>query len=700
MQSSFTGNLTGTVFFLYFMLAGTTAACLIFKKENSFAKLIMGLAAGALFLHCLPSLFAFVFGFTVTAHILAAVTLVPVYICGIKKSAFSYFDGSEIISAVKQNKLTAAVFTLTFALWCYLLYTHILLPTDGNGLYTGQCTYGDMCMHLGFISSIANQSVFPPDYSIFPGTLLAYPFLNAAISSSIYLFGASLRWAYILPMLTAFIQIIGCVYLLAYTVLGSRGKSFITYIMYIFNGGLGFIYFTGLCKDSGLKFRDIFSGYYTTPTNLIDHNIRWANLIADIFLPQRASLFGYAMLFPCIWLLYRAVWQNEKKYFIYAGISAASLPLIHTHSFLGIGLISASWLLLYLYRNSRTNAQDKWYGLPAFTVFVFTMCGIQLYSGVAQPSSVFFMAVGVSGLGVCVLYGILLLYRYIKLHGYKELLNGWGIYLLIVLFFSIPQLVIWTFGQVSEGGFLRGHFNWGNLGSFYPWFYLKNIGIPLIVIVGAVVKGCKKSSHLVLPAAVIWFVAEFIMFTPNTYDNNKLLYIAYFLLCICGADFAGDVYSKIRCVPLKKAVLVSFVFLSTFSALLTLGREAVSEYQIFSQPHLEAAEFIENNVDADAVILTNTRHNNEVAALTGRNIVCGSDIYLYFHGINTSQRKTDVAAMYEYPAQSSALFESYDVSYAMVSSWERGEYAVDESYFAANFEKVFSSGNVDLYKVK
>jgi hypothetical protein len=119
-------------------------------------------------------------------------------------------------------------------LWCYLLYTHILLPTDGNGLYTGQCTYGDMCMHLGFISSIANQSVFPPDYSIFPGTLLAYPFLNATISSSIYLFGASLRWAYILPMLTAFIQIIGCVYLLSHTVLGSRGKSFITYIMYIF----------------------------------------------------------------------------------------------------------------------------------------------------------------------------------------------------------------------------------------------------------------------------------------------------------------------------------------------------------------------------------------------------------------------------------------------------------------------------------
>ena len=699
MQSYISGNITGTAYFIYFQLAGFIASCLIFKKENIFTRIIMGLAAGSLMLHWLPSLFAFAFGFTVTAHILAAVMLVPIYAYGIKKLCFSDFDRSGIICAVKQNRLFAAVFILTFILWYFLLYTHIILPAEGNGLYTGQSTYGDMCMHLGFISSIANQSVFPPDYSIFPGTLLAYPFLNAAISSSIYLFGASLRWAYILPMLTAFIQIMGCVYLLAYTVLGNRRKSFITFIMYIFNGGLGFIYFMDIVPGSNLSFADIFSGYYTTPTNLIDHNIRWANLIADIFLPQRASLFGYAMLFPCIWLLYKAVWQNEKKYFVYAGISAASLPLIHTHSFLAVGLISASWLLLYLYRNSRTDVQNKWYGLPAFIVFVFAMCGIQLYNGIAAPSSSFFMAVGISGIAVCVLYGILLLFRYIKLQGCKELLEGWGIYLLIVLLFSIPQLVIWTFGQVSEGGFLLGHFNWGNLGNFYPWFYLKNIGIPLIVIVGAIVKGCKKSAQLVLPASVIWFVAEFIMFTPNTYDNNKLLYIAYLLLCICGAEFAGDIYSKIHSVPLKKAVLASFVFLSAFSALLTLGREAVSEYQIFSQPHLEAAEFVQSNTDADAVILTNTRHNNEIAALTGRNIVCGSDIYLYYHGINTNNRKDDIALMYQNPAENSHLFKKYDVEYVMISSWERSDYTVDERYFITNFEKVFTSGNVDLYRV-
>ena len=125
----------------------------------------------------------------------------------------------------------------------------------------------------------------------------------------------------------------------------------------------------------------------------------------------------------------------------------------------------------------------------------------------------------------------------------------------------------------------------------------------------------------------------------------------------------------------------------------------MSKYQIFSQPHLDAAEYIQNNTGADTVILTSTRHNNEVAALAGRNIVCGSDIYLYYHGINTSQRKEDVALMYQNPAGNSDLFERYNISYVMVSAWERGEYAVDESYFSTNFEKVFSSDSVNLYRI-
>ena len=227
---------------------------------------------------------------------------------------------------------------------------------------------------------------------------------------------------------------------------------------------------------------------------------------------------------------------------------------------------------------------------------------------------------------------------------------------------------------------------------------MKNIGAPIIFIVGAICCGGKKTAEMVLPAGVIWFVAELILFTPNTYDNNKLLYIAYMLLCVAAADCCVDFYRKFNDFGWVRLMAACFVVLSTISAVLTLGREAVSEYQIFGAAHVELARYVEENTASDDTILTDTRHNNEMAALTGRNIVCGSDIYLYFHGISTSQRKEDVRMMYENPVDNMTLFGKYGVDYILVSSYERN-YHIDYNWINSNCTKVFSLDGVELYKL-
>ena len=105
----------------------------------------------------------------------------------------------------------------------------------------------------------------------------------------------------------------------------------------------------------------------------------------------------------------------------------------------------------------------------------------------------------------------------------------------------------------------------------------------------------------------------------------------------------------------------------------------------------------------DAVFLTNTRHNNEISSLTGRTIVCGADTFLYYHGLNTSKRQKEVQQMYEMPLQSAALFEKYNVSYLVVSPYERSSYQIPEETFAEYFEEVFvyetPYGRTLLYRV-
>lgn len=694
------GNMIGTLYFLYYQIIGILLISIILKKENNPVKLLMGSTAGSLLLHWLPALFAFLFDFTFTAHIAALFATLPVLFIAYGHRRSICFSCNGALQTLRRHLPFSVAIVTTFLLWCYLLSTHTIPLGEDGAVYTGQCTYGDMNMHLSFITSLAKQGTFPPDYSLFPGTKLSYPFLSASISSGIYLMGASLRYAYILPMLTAFLQIAGSVYLLAITLFGSRAKALLSFLLYFFNGGLGFIYFLDWNQNSTLQFSDIFTGFYTTPTNLVDYNIRWVNIIADILLPQRASLFGYAVLFPCIWLLHQAVFVRQKRYFYIAAVFAGALPMIHTHSFLGIGLISAAWLLSDLYRNTVPDSKRKWRGGLVLFLFVLVMCLLQYAVANHLLTSEQLFCFGIVGIACCILYGIYLLLRYLQQNNWKTLLLTWGIYLAIILALALPQLLFWTFGHVSEGGFLRGHFNWGNQGDFYPWFYLKNLGLPLLLIIGSICTGSKNSSRLLLPAGIIWFVAELIVFTPNTYDNNKLLYIAYLLFILAAADYAVELYKQLRHIKGIALFAVCFLFFSLFSGILTLQREMVSEYQLYGTSHVELAKYVEENTDVTDVFLTNTRHNNELVSLTGRSIVCGADTFLYFHGIDTTERKEHVRLMYEAPLENQYLYELYDVSYIVVSSWERANYNIDESLFVAQYPLVFNYNEINLYQVK
>ncbi len=700
MFGSTTGNIMGTLYFFYFQLAGILLMAKLLKKEGPLIRLLLGSVTGSLLLQWLPIVFAFLFDFTMLGHILALFVALPAYVSAFRDRTVVSKLFTEAPARIRYHGGFFLLLAGTMVLWIYLLHTHTIPLDETGAMLAGQCTYGDMNIHLGFITSIANQGTFPPDYSLFPGARLSYPFLSDSISSSIYLMGASLRYAYILPMLVAFPQVIGGVYLLAMTLFGSRVKALFTYVLYFFNGGLGFFYFIDWAREREFNLESVFTGWYTTPTNLIDHNIRWVNMIVDMLLPQRATLFGYAVLFSAIWLLHQAVFGGKKEYYLPAGIIIGALPMIHTHSFLGVALLSASWLLVYLFRavmpEEKRNLPTGWIAFG----FVAFMSLLQLGLNKDKIADSDLMIIGILGIAACVVYGLYLIFRYITKNGFQDLLKTWGVYLACVLVLALPQLFIWTFQQVSDNSFVKGCFNWSNAGDFYPWFYLKNMGLALVLIIAAVCAKRKESSHLAFPALVIWFVLDLITFQPNIYDNNKLLYIAYLLLCLMAADYGVELYKHLKAFGGANWLAVSFLFFSMISAVLTMGREVVSEYQLYGATNVKLAQYIDENTPTDAMFLTQTRHNNEVSSLAGRNIVCGADTFLYYHGFNTTERKEDIRQMYESPASSLAVYEKYDVSYVVVTNWERANYAVDETALMELFELVFEEGDARLYQVK
>jgi len=700
MSGSLMGGVWALLYFLLFQVCGVVLAGCFFEQERFYKRVILGSAAGSVLLMWLPVLFAFLSDFTVLSHILAAVLLIVLTGAAFLRKKPTLLPSARAVSAFLRVEWGLLI---PFALW--LVYAGLLLHSfrmvDGE-IWSSQCTYGDMSMHFGFITSIAEQKNFPPEYSILPGTKLSYPFLSDSISSSLYLLGAPLQFAYFLPMLFAGAQVFFGAWLFFTGWLKDWAKSALAMMLFFLNGGFGFAYFfSGLGDDYG-NFTRIFTAFYETPTNLVDENIRWVNVIVDMMVPQRATLFGWAILFPLLYVLYRAVYAQRHAYFLSAAVFSGGMVMIHTHSFLALGLICGVWLLFVLLKTSglyRIAVLHTAKRVAALLVLIPAAAGL-VSVRVIPRESVLWLILAVCAAAVFVLLLLLLLVIAVRKGGGRELISTWGVFFAVVMLLAVPQLYTWTFTQADAESFVRGWYNWANLRDSYLWFYLVNLGLPALFILPALFTSDRRMFPVAAPAAVIWFLCEFVVFQPNNYDNNKLLYAAYLLLCGVTAAYMVDLYRRLKGLPGQQVLAGICVVLCTLSAALTIGREAVAEYCLFGRGQRAVAQFVQENTEPTATILTDQRHNNEIAALTGRNIVCGSTSYVYFHGLNYTERQDDMARMFQSPAKNLHLYEQYGVDYVMVSAYEINNFGANETAIATLFPCVYDQDGIRLYQVR
>lgn len=783
------------LFTALFAISGVVISEVVFAKHKFPNRIWLGLVLGLLMLTWLPSLFALFVHFTITAQILAAVTaLLAAIACALilllrKKKGMrgSYRIGTD---------WTVLFLTIPIlVLCCALLHTHVLNRHENGSLWVGQVTYGDLAMHLGFITSIAEQTTFPPQYSIFPGHALNYPFLCETSGASLLQLGATVRQAYIISALYAFVLVVFGVYRFFEQWLKRRSRAILATVLFFFGGGFGFFYFLDLSKAGGLLSalgqtngqtvsQVLLDGFYMTPTNIPSLGLRWVNPIVDMLIPQRATLFGWAFLFPCLYLLHGFAFEKKSRDLIPLAVIAGLLPLIHTHSFLALGIVSAAYFFIDL----------------------------------------------------------------IAVRFEKKRLIQWLAYALIACAIAAPQLILFTFRQTSESSLVRFHLNWANEADSYLWFYIKNLGLIFLLLPFAFLILPKRDKKIYAGAILLFLIAECIEFQPNNYDNNKLLFIWYAFACgmvsklisVLGRRIARTIRRKSRSIDRQRThriciavlsgafllyylfklafdgndgiqmrpgtaltlffsagillslcaaalrhskndrkqaalliapgilslwllfslfgiwlsdyrrsaytvgtlyamivaalcllVLILFawgritdllnghtggrfvgasaaltigmyilIFTMTASSVMTIVRECKSEYQVYTSSEAELSEQIREATSPDDVILANSYHWNLVTPLTGRSIVTGTGTYLWYHGIDNSEREAHVALMYENPSRNRDLFERYGVKYVLISNAERGSYDIDYTFFEQNADIAAKNDAGLLYRLK
>ncbi len=666
-------------YMLVFLIFGVSGAQFLLPRHRPLNRLWIGLSLGLLEMMWFPALMAFFVSFSDAAHWLAlgagALTTEVCWLCRDRRPAVAWDE--------KETTLLGQMLWVALPLSVlggYLQYTHVM-RIDGNGNWNvGQSTYGDLPMHMSFITGLIGKR-FPADYPFYPGARLSYPFLADSLSSTFYLLGSSLQAAIIVPgTLMMSLCFMGVMILSREMTVGKKTVILAT-LLFFLNGGLGFLYdfdqAAGYGKSGELtaveRIRAIMEGYYKTPTNQPEpNNLRWSNVIADMMVPQRTLLGGWTMVIPCYYLLetvfrpagcvgkndiFLPSWEEKKERWqdgralVLLGIWAGALPLIHTHSLLALGLSSLGLLIHDWIHGDPTGERTR-----------------------------------------------------------RQIVLRYAIYGCITLVLALPQLIGFTFTQTfreeEAHSFLTFQFNWVNnpggrgMRDFYLWFYIKNIGLPFIALLLAVLEKDPKQRRIFSAAVPIILAAELIRFQPNEYDNNKLFYLAWLLCCMIVANWAKNVWERLKGMRGRYALAVLAGIAVFLSAGLTLARECVSSYQAFTAQTVESGEYARDHTESDAVFMTGTQHLNPVLSIGGKTIVCGPDLWLYWHGFNTSRRQYDIRCFYTDPVKYEDVLEKYDVDYIFVSSYEHASYEVDMETLEKLYPIVFRNGEATIFKAE
>ena len=652
----------GILIFILYLILGVMMAANLIPEKRPLVRIWAGGVLGIVSLMWSNVPFSFIFGFTRISHILGLLLTLLItfalYFYRARMNKTSLIPGKKwatrlfgkFAGGFVQEDGRLMLLILPFMLFGIIcLLNHSFYDVNGT-YYTGQCTYGDMNFHLGIITSLKEQGTFPPEYSIAPGNQLDYYFLCDSVSSSLYLFGLGLRASYVLPMVFGFLFVFMGFWFLAEKVLKSHSKASVAFVLFFLNGGFGTVYFLdNLRKDPG-HFTQIFTEYYHTPTNYVNSqggttNICWTNTVVDMMLPQRATLFGWMILFLVLYFLYASVFEGkedrQERHFIAAGVLAGLTPMIQTYTYFTVGLAAIAWLVYSCIRD-----KFSW-----------------------------------------------------------KIIRSWLCFGVPALALSIPQLKIWIFGAVGGDSFISFAFNAYNESDNWLWFWVKNVGIVFILLVPAFISASKKLKAMYSAGLLIFVVTEFVKFQTFAYDNNKLYLMWYAFSTLIVADLLVNCYRKLEGIKGRQVIAVILLIIASNAAILTMGREMYSgfrpqSYSIYDAKAVKAAEFVKENTPADSMFICYNNHNNAISCLTGRNIFVGSGTFLYSHDVGYQERQNALNQIFNDPEDFEKYKEEFGFDYAYISEYERGNLDkgsfIDE-YLKSTYKLVYDNDNIQIY---
>jgi hypothetical protein len=183
---------------------------------------------------------------------------------------------------------------------------------------------------------------------------------------------------------------------------------------------------------------------------------------------------------------------------------------------------------------------------------------------------------------------------------------------------------------------------------------------------------------------------------PWIWDNIKVLFYWW----VASAPLVAMLLSRLWQKALPQKILALLLFVSiTLAGALDVGAIVLrsNQFQVFDAAGLRFAELVKENTEPRALIIHAPVHNHPVF-LTGRRSLMGYPGHIWTHGLDYTQRESEIRRIYAGGSDAPLLLQKYGVQYAVLGPQEREQLSVNESFFS-QYQIVAEVGGYRLYKI-
>jgi hypothetical protein len=290
-----------------------------------------------------------------------------------------------------------------------------------------------------------------------------------------------------------------------------------------------------------------------------------------------------------------------------------------------------------------------------------------------------------------------------------ESFRPWLVFFVAALVVAVPQMWWATRGSaVRASQFVGWEFGWDHGTSNVFWFWLKNTGlfIPLLVAAlawrGRAPLVSKRLLYFYLPFLLCFIVPNLVKLSPWVWDNIKVIFYWW----IASAPLVALLLARLwRRGAAWRAASLAMLCVLTLAGSLDVWRVAssASERGVFDADGVALSEIIKRETAPRSLILHAPTYNDP-SYLSGRRTFLGYNGHLWSHGIDDAARVWELRRIYAGAPDAVGLLRREGIEYVVVGPLEREELAkagqqINETFFL-NFTKVGEAGAYRLYKTK